>query len=216
MKIIFTYFFAFVSICSYGQIIIAGKTGIQITNMNIKRDLNFYPTTSQLNPLVGISAEFEFKNSLSISGELLYAPFSYRASKMEVIDDNGNDLGEIKKHKIAFIQIPIALNYNFLLEKSKIKLGLGPVLNLKLNEKYKTINPSNMSSSAQILNTSGTLTSNLGIYFNTGIAFTTFGFNLHAQKSITGIYKTRFSNDIKFNGNSFGFSFLYFIKKPKK
>jgi hypothetical protein len=201
------------SINSFAQIKLGASIGLQLTNMDIKKDLSFNPTSAKVNPALGIYAEYVFKNNLSITSELSFMPFSYNASQMEVTASNGDNLGEISKHKINYLQLPIAINYNFDLEKIKLKFGLGPVFNVKINDKLYLEQPYNgNTSNAKIANTSGVLNFTTGFYLNTGISFSDFSIMAHAQKSLTGIYKTAVPSDIKFNGYAVGLSLIYFFK----
>lgn len=213
MKIKLCFLLFFVSAISYGQLKIGATAGVQITNLNVRYDLALEPTTAQLNPLLGILFEQELKKNFSITGEVDYAPFSYKSNVMQAVAADGTDLGDITRHSISYLHIPVAFNYNAGINKAKLKVGIGPALNIKLGDKI-SLKQSASAGTGDVLirSTTGVAGLNTAFYMHTGVEFSDFLVLLNAQKSLTGIFES--SRDAyKFKGYSFGISISYFFKK---
>jgi len=211
MKIICLCLFFFVSVISYGQLKVGATAGLQITNLNVRYDLSLEPTTAQLNPLLGVLLEYDLKKNLSITGEIDYAPFSYKSNVIEAVAEDGTSLGNITKHKINYLQIPVAFNYNVGMKKVKLKIGIGPSFNIKLGDKISLKQSTGVSTNnAVIAGTKGVAGLNTALYMHAGVEFSKFLLLLNTQKSLTGIFES--SRDMyKFKGYSFGITIGYFF-----
>ncbi len=101
MKTILSSLLLIIPFSCFSQLKIGIVAGAQITNMNFQFDLNFRPTTAQINPLFGGFTEYGFKKRFSLAGEILYTPFSYKSNFMEGIDANGKPIFKMATQTIT-------------------------------------------------------------------------------------------------------------------
>ncbi|MFK7776336.1 MAG: porin family protein [Saprospiraceae bacterium] len=126
--------FSSLSFNSFGQII-GLKIGVNSfrLKMNSESREAFTHKTKQVNLHIGLTAEFKFGNKLSVQPGIL---FSKKNTRFVETRDPGYEFQS--DYTPTFIEIPVAVKYYFLPEKSKVYVFAGPYIAFGMGGTAKT------------------------------------------------------------------------------
>lgn len=193
MKKIFIPLALCLGIVSYGQTRFGVKTGLHVSNLG-GSDLR--ETDFALNFHIGVLADIPLsKSPFHIQGEVLYMPLGYSNSNIEAVDNDGSSLGQIEKHRISYIEVPLSFLYKMKTTKVTYKMGIGPVFNFKTGDRMTTEGGEKFGNGSALPAYTHKINSTLaGIGIILNVEWAHFFASLQSRYSLSDVYKNNNSS----------------------
>lgn len=168
------------------------KGGLNFSNISSNSDIN-----NKIGFIAGFFYKHNFSKLFSVQSELLYSMKGCKFAPQEIVDEDGNSLGEfITSWNLNYIEIPILVKLNIDTERIiKYYFYLGPCIGYNVSSTFKMSNSSGSGSGNKKGDIDGINTFELSLL--PGVIFEfddKFAIDLRYSSGITNI----------FEGDSFG------------
>jgi hypothetical protein len=186
--------------------------GVQLSGTT-SADLNQTDRLASL--FAGVSAGWPVHRSpIVILTQLLYAPMGYDNSQLEGVDQNGNVIGIIDRHRFNYIQLPVYALYTGQAGKVKMNGGIGPYIMFRVGDRLY-IRDGDVFGNGSVLpfgvKEMNTVVSGLGLRM--AVQVSGFEAAIHFQQSFNGMYKKQAPFPRKWTIGNFGISIGYVFGK---
>lgn len=195
-----------ISTTIFGQFNWGLRTGFHLSNLG---QADIRESGYALNAHTGLVADWSIKGSpFYIQGQLLYKPMGYKNSNIPGASDGGGlAAGNISRHRINYVEIPLYFLYGAKTGNMTIKAGLGPFFSVKTGDRLTLDGGEKFGNETMLPVYTKKITPLLtGLTIQASAEWSKLVLSLQFQQSMNDVYQNNASTGTRWRLNAFGLS----------